>query len=121
MQGLDGRVKCAPHPIVAAPAWGRRRRRVEPGADGKPAGREAGWVVTMNQDKIFLCEYGDAGTHRRLFAVFDDLSLTYEVIEGSPDGEFRRLRRHLMSLRAARAWADRYAGTAPAPPLRATR
>jgi hypothetical protein len=41
----------------------------------------------------------------RLFAVLDELTLTYAVVERGPGGETRTVRRHLSSLREARAWA----------------
>ena len=68
----------------------------------------------LTQDDIFLCEHSDLGSRQRLVAVLDELTLTYSVILRGPDGSSRCLRRHLASLSAARAWAERYAGQPPA-------
>jgi hypothetical protein len=59
-------------------------------------------------DEVFLCEYGDAIARRQLWAVLDELTLTYRVVVRAPDGSSRALRRHVASLREARAWAGGY-------------
>ena len=55
--------------------------------------------------EILLCD-GSAGfDDTRRFARLDELTLTYDVVEREGDGEPRVLRRHVASLREARARA----------------
>jgi hypothetical protein len=56
----------------------------------------------------FLCDYEDADDRYQLWAALDELTLTYSVLVRAPDGASRPLRRHLASLRDARAWAGAY-------------
>jgi hypothetical protein len=42
---------------------------------------------------------------RRLTAVVDELTLTYDIVEIDPRGRARRLREYIPTLREARAWA----------------
>jgi hypothetical protein len=56
----------------------------------------------------FLCNYDDANDRHQLWAVLDELTLTYSVLVRAPDGASRPLRRHVASLRDARAWAGGY-------------
>ena len=56
----------------------------------------------------FLCDYEDANDRYQLWAVLDELTLTYSVLVRAPDGSSRPLRRHVASLRDARAWAGGY-------------
>jgi hypothetical protein len=49
------------------------------------------------QREVFLAGRGD-GNRFRLYAVLDELTLTYSLIERGPDGHERPLRRHLKSL-----------------------
>jgi len=56
----------------------------------------------------FLCDYENADDWYQLWAVLDELTLTYSVLVRAPDGSSRALRRHAASLRDARAWADGY-------------
>ena len=56
-------------------------------------------------DSIPLCAYeADTGEHE-LFALLDELSLTYHVVERAADGRTRRLKAHFSSLAEARRWA----------------
>jgi hypothetical protein len=52
---------------------------------------------------VFLCDYEDAAGRHRLSAVLDELTLTYSVMLQAQDGTSRALRRHVASLREARA------------------
>lgn len=54
-----------------------------------------------------LCSYDTADGRRRLSAVLDELTLTYSIVERAPDGRSRTVRRHVPSMREARAWAAR--------------
>jgi hypothetical protein len=56
----------------------------------------------------FLCGYEHANDWYRLWAVLDELTLTYTVLVRGSDGSPRALRRHVASLRDARAWARGY-------------
>jgi hypothetical protein len=56
----------------------------------------------------FLCGYENANDWYQLWAVLDELTLTYSVLVRTPDGSSRALRRHVASLRDARAWAGGY-------------
>jgi hypothetical protein len=56
----------------------------------------------------FLCDYKNANDWYQLWAVLDELTLTYSVLLRAPDGSSRALRRHVASLRDARAWAGGY-------------
>jgi hypothetical protein len=47
--------------------------------------------------EIFLADRHE-GHRYRLYAVLDELTLTYSLIERGPDGRERPLRRHLKSL-----------------------
>jgi hypothetical protein len=64
--------------------------------------------MIQTEREIFLCEYHDEPDRHRLYAVLDELTLTYRVIERVSDGPPRALRRHIPSLRDARAWADEF-------------
>ena len=59
----------------------------------------------LTQSEIFLCDGGDGPVPCRLYAVLDELTLTYRVIQRLPDGQVRELRHHVASLRDARRWA----------------
>jgi hypothetical protein len=61
-------------------------------------------MQTRIASERFLCDYEGY----QLWAVVDVLTLTYSVVVGTPDGSSRALRRHLASLRDARAWAGGY-------------
>jgi hypothetical protein len=52
--------------------------------------------------EILLCA---CAADSRRFAVLDELTLTYDVVEREPDGRARVLHRHVASLREARACA----------------
>jgi hypothetical protein len=56
----------------------------------------------------FLCDYKNANDWYQLWAVLDELTLTHSVIVRAPGGSSRALRRHVASLRDARAWAGDY-------------
>ena len=56
----------------------------------------------------FLCDYENADDWYQLWAVLDELTLTYSVLVRTPDGSSRAVRRHVASLRDARAWAGGY-------------
>jgi hypothetical protein len=45
---------------------------------------------------------------RQLVAVIDELTLTYTIVEHNADGQTRRLRQHVPTLRDARRWAGAY-------------
>jgi hypothetical protein len=62
-------------------------------------------------NECFLCHYENANDRYQLWAVLDELTLTYSVLVRAPDGSSRALRRHLASLRDARAWAGGYRDT----------
>lgn len=58
---------------------------------------------------VFLCDYEQAPGHYRFWAELDELTLTYSVTVEAPDGgSHALLRRHVVSLREARAWACAY-------------
>jgi hypothetical protein len=59
-------------------------------------------------NEVLLCDYEDAPGRFRLWAVLDELTLTYSVTIEAPDGSSRALRRHVVSLRQARSWASDY-------------
>jgi hypothetical protein len=56
--------------------------------------------------EIPLCEYQNELGRHRLYAVLDELTLTYRVLISYPDGRTRALRHHLPSRREARRWAS---------------
>jgi hypothetical protein len=62
------------------------------------------WIA----NERFLCDYENADDWYQLWAELDELTLTYSVLVRAHDGSSRALRRHLASLRDARAWAGRY-------------
>ena len=51
---------------------------------------------------IPLCEYDDDRGQQTLCAVIDEVTLTYCVV----DRESQPLKRHLLTLQSARAWAE---------------
>ena len=55
--------------------------------------------------EILLCDCSAGFDDTRRFARLDELTLTYDVVEREGDGEPRVLRRHVASLREARAKA----------------
>lgn len=55
--------------------------------------------------EILLCDCSAGFDDTRRFARLDELTLTYDVVEREGDGEPRVLRRHVASLREARARA----------------
>ena len=57
---------------------------------------------------ILLAECEAPDGRQRLIAELDELTLTYTIVAQSACGETRRLRRHVPTLRAARAWATAY-------------
>jgi hypothetical protein len=82
----------------------------------------AGHDPTMqmrNANARFLCDYKSANDWYQLWAVLDELTLTYSVCVRTPDGSSRALRRHVASLRDARAWAGGYRDRQLAAPRRA--
>jgi hypothetical protein len=56
--------------------------------------------------EVFLCDYERANGRWQLWALLDELTLTYSVVVRSPDESSFTLRRHLASMREARTWAD---------------
>ena len=63
----------------------------------------------------FLCDYEDADDRYQLWAALDELTLTYSVVFRTHNGSSHALRRHVSSLREARAWASGYQDTRSAP------
>jgi hypothetical protein len=61
-----------------------------------------------NPVQIPLCEYHDELGRHELFAVLDELSLTYRVAVRHPDGRIYALRQFIPSRRNARRWAEHY-------------
>lgn len=55
--------------------------------------------------EILLCDCSAGFDDTRRFARLDELTLTYDIVERQGEGEPRVLRRHVASLRAARAHA----------------
>ncbi len=55
----------------------------------------------LTQSEIFLCDGGDGPVPCRLYAVLDELTLTYRVIQRSPDGQVRELRHRVAGRRGA--------------------
>jgi hypothetical protein len=50
-----------------------------------------------------------AGRHCvRLWAVLDELTQTYDVVQRDSQGRERALKHHVLSLRAARRWASAF-------------
>jgi hypothetical protein len=58
----------------------------------------------LTTTEVLLCDHAGG----RVYAVVDELTLTYAVVLRASDGSDRSLRRHVASLREARAWAHRY-------------
>jgi hypothetical protein len=58
--------------------------------------------------EIPLCEYQSELGRHGLYAVLDELTLTYRVLISYPDGRTRLLRQHVPSRREARRWATHY-------------
>jgi hypothetical protein len=58
--------------------------------------------------EIPLCEYQNELGRHRLYAVLDELTLTYRVLISYPDGRTRALRQHVPSRRQARGSSTRY-------------
>ena len=56
----------------------------------------------------FLCDYARANGRWQVWAMRDELTLTYSVVVRAPDGTSFALRRHVASMREARAWAGGY-------------
>jgi hypothetical protein len=59
-------------------------------------------------NELLLCEFERANNRSQLWAVLDELTLTYSVVVRAPDGSSFALRRHVPSLREARVWAGGY-------------
>jgi hypothetical protein len=59
-------------------------------------------------NEVLLCDDIDANRQYQLWAVLDELTLTYSVVRRARDGPSFALRRHVASLREARAWAGDY-------------
>jgi hypothetical protein len=57
---------------------------------------------------ILLAECDAPDGRQRLVAELDEVTLTYTIVARSPRGRTRALRRHVRSLRDARAWAIAY-------------
>jgi hypothetical protein len=55
-----------------------------------------------------LCECEDALGRHTLSAVLDVVTLTYHVVERDPSASTGQVRRHLLTLGAARRWATAY-------------
>jgi hypothetical protein len=58
----------------------------------------------LTTTEVPLCDHAGG----RLYAVVDELTLTYRVVLRRPDDRDRALRHNLASLREARAWAHRH-------------
>lgn len=65
--------------------------------------------------EVLLCDDIDANQQNQLWAVLDELTLTYSVVFRTHNGSSHALRRHVSSLREARAWASGYQDTRSAP------
>jgi CheY-like chemotaxis protein len=80
-----------------------------------------GAIRMTNHGEIPLCEYGNALGQHQLYAVLDELTLTYRVLLREPDGRTRDVRQFVSSRGEARRWAAHYrntqllAGSNPAP------
>jgi hypothetical protein len=97
---------------MAATASGRQARVparciLEPMVPAVAAGHDQSMQMRIANER-FLCDYEDADDWYQLWAVLDELTLTYSVLVRTPDGASRALRRHVASLRDARAWAGGY-------------
>jgi hypothetical protein len=68
--------------------------------------------------EVLLRDDIDANQQDQLWAVLDELTLTYSVVFRTRSGPSRALRRHVASLREARAWAGGYQDTQSAAPIR---
>lgn len=62
---------------------------------------------------VLLCEYETSDSRRQLRAVLDELTLTYTIVDRDRGGRKRMLRRHVSSLREARAWASSHPTVRP--------
>jgi hypothetical protein len=58
--------------------------------------------------EIPLCEYENELGRHRLYAVLDELTLTYRVVISCPDGRTRALFEHVPSRQEARRRATQY-------------
>jgi hypothetical protein len=58
--------------------------------------------------EIPLYEYENELGRHQLYAVVDELSLTYRVLVRDPDGRTRAVRQFIPSRRNARQWAAHY-------------
>lgn len=65
--------------------------------------------------EVLLCDDIEANQQNQLWAVLDELTLTYSVVFRTHNGSSHALRRHVSSLREARAWASGYQDTRSAP------
>jgi hypothetical protein len=61
--------------------------------------------------EVLLRDDIHANQQDQLWAVLDELTLTYSVVFRTRSGSSRALRRHVASLREARAWAGGYQAT----------
>ena len=65
-------------------------------------------MPVQTPEEILLCEYADQLGRHQLYAVLDELSLTYRVAIRYPDGRSRPLREHVPSRLNALKWAEHY-------------
>ena len=61
--------------------------------------------------EVLLCDDIEANQQNQLWAVLDELTLTYSVVFRTHNGSSHAVRRHVSSLREARAWASGYQHT----------
>ena len=90
---------------MTAPESGRRRAELQPRTHGRPAPARPRSKPMPLDTEILLCDCTAGFDDTRRFARLDELTLTYDVVERAGDGDPRVLRRHVASLREARAHA----------------
>jgi hypothetical protein len=66
------------------------------------------------QSEVLLCHVSAGPDRYHLYAVLDELALTYGVIQRAANGRERALRRHVASLSDARRWACAFRDRDPA-------
>ena len=98
--------------MAAATASARARAvparcTLEPMVTAVATGHDQAMQMRIAHER-FLCDYKSANDWYQLWAVLDELTLTYTVLVRGPDGSSRALRRHVASLRDAREWARGY-------------
>jgi len=101
--------KRRPRPLVLARAMRPRNPPHTPAAPWPTPLRQPTMASVMPlPTDILLAEYDAPDGRELVVAELDELTLTYTIVVRSVRGEARRVRRHVRTLRDARAWASAY-------------